>query len=82
MGVRIFLLRHKQSFHSQKSATYFLNSLYYASNPHYEDESRMLPASAKLCRHFTSHQDKPPSPCIDITFADSQVQAGRLLRTT
>ena len=66
------MLRHNQSFHSQKIPIYFLNSLYYASNPLYEDE---LP---KVCRHFTGHQDKPPSPYIDITFEDSQVEAVRL----
>ena len=46
-GVSIFLQRHKQSFHSQEAAMCLLNGLYYASDPHYEDESRMLPASAK-----------------------------------
>jgi len=61
---------------------YFLNSLHYASNPHYENESRMLPATAKVCRHFTSHQDEPSSPYTDITFADRQVQVSHLWRTT
>jgi hypothetical protein len=82
MGVRIFLLRNKQSFHCQKAAMNFLTSLYYASNPNYEDEIRMLPASAIVCRQFTIHQDKPPSSYIDITSADSQVQASPLSCTT
>jgi len=31
----------------------------------------------KVCRHFTGHQDKTPSPYTDITFEDSQVEGAR-----